>query len=171
MRPVEDMLAAFEAYYSTPQQRMTYNQIQRKAIEKAYGWIQKGFARVLYEGVIRSHPVSLRSLPDLVVIGKVSREAGNPDSYEDRTDVAQIEDKTEEVLDLVMEHEKAKNTGAGSRAPEEVERVRRKALKGSATRYELWWLNTQLKGGMNVWRKMPEEWDAVAFAGSLRERA
>jgi len=92
VRPIDDLLESFQLYYSHSGRPMLYNKVQRSTIEKSYSWIGRKYAGALADHVKSSHPISLRSLPDLAVIRKAAADLGNPDIYEEPPATPRITD-------------------------------------------------------------------------------
>lgn len=148
MKPIDDLMDAFEVYYSTAQTPVKYTTAQRVKIHNEFVWIKQRYAAELRDEVIRSHPSSLRSLPDVAVITDATRRLNPPESYEPPP--KQIEDMTPVTM---AEIERIREeTGNGN--PEERAQVRRKAARGEATLYELWWLECIDSG--KGYKAMPE---------------
>lgn len=149
MKQVDDLLDAFEAYYSTTQ-RINYNKVQRGAIVAAFSSIGRRFKEVLYDEVIAVHPSSLRSLPDLAVLRQVANKLGNPAAYEEKKQVRQIED-TRDYKWLLENHEEAIRQAS----LRERGRVRKKGK--SMGLHEAWWLHCMDEYGQ--YRPMPENFE------------
>ena len=165
MRPVDDLLSAFEAYYTTGQQPMRYTKVARSLIASKFAWLGEGFKNVLFDAVTSVHPTSLRSLPDIAVLQKAAAGFDNPQIYEKPQNVPQIEDRSEEVFDQVEAEMQRMTEQQGSRDPEGVQQMRDKARRGDASNDQLWWLKVQLEGGNTAgWKKMPADWDGRAWA-------
>lgn len=76
-----DLIQAFEAHYSTNEWRAQYTQHQRVELADAYSWISQRYKRALYDEVVRTHPMSLRSLPDMAVLKAAERALDRPETY------------------------------------------------------------------------------------------
>ena len=165
MRQIDDLLSAFEAYYTTSQQPLRYTKMAREMISRKFGWIGQGFKGVLFDAVTSVHPTSLRSLPDIAVIQKAVAGFDNPQIYEAPKNLPQIEDKTEVVIDQVQSEIRKLAAHQGTRDPEGVQRIQDKARRGDASNDQLWWLKIQLDGGNTAgWKPMPADWDGRAWA-------
>lgn len=150
MKQIDDLLDAFQNYYSTEQLRLTYNKVQRGAIVAAFSSIGSRFKEVLYDEVIAIHPSSLRSLPDMAVLRKVANKLGNPSAYEEKKAVRQIEDSRDYKW-LLDNYVKAIEEAA----IRERERVRRKGKDMGL--HEAWWLHCMDEHGQ--YRPMPENFE------------
>jgi hypothetical protein len=138
MKPIDDLLKAFEVYYSTDKP-LVYGAAQRIAIHNAYVWIGPEYRIALYDEVLRTHPASLRSLPDMAVISTATKQLNPPESYEPPKPL--IEDMTGPTFDEVKASEEARAKRDGEANHYERQRIRDKVAKGTATVYEAWWIH------------------------------
>ncbi len=155
MKPIDDMLNAFVIHYGG---EIQYTEAQCVELTARYHWIRSGYAAVLYDGVIRIHLASLRSLPDVAVIEKAIGGLDEPRIYdappvlpppekgaEDRrADVARVVAETAGKMkpDLITGSEDEMNHF-------EREKIRVRAMKGRATDAELFWLKVIDEFGEN----------------------
>lgn len=148
------MLDALEKYYG-----LEYSKVMRGAIVSAIGPKQeRQYLMDIYQGVIESHPVSFRSLPDLAIIQKVRRPLSRPETYRTESATPALpEPPVSPVIDDAIKAAISRIGENGVGNPDEVKRVRDKADRRSATLYELWWLECIEKG--EPYRAMPEKFE------------
>lgn len=150
MKPIEDLLHAFEQHYSTRDYQLGYTQTQRAEMVAKYGWVSQSYMAVLYDEVVSKHPMSLRSLPDMAVIVNATQSMDRPEVY--AQPVIAIEDKTEQVHESIREHLNAEAKRNGEPNHEERERIRAKVAKNQATPHEAFWIKV-IDGYNGDWRK------------------
>lgn len=105
-KPIEDLLKSFQAHYSTEDRQARYTKVQWNEMVRRYSWIQPGYATVLYDEIVTSHPMSLRSLPDIAVIAEAMRSLDRPEVYGEPQSIPQITDYagfTEEEIERSFE--------------------------------------------------------------------
>jgi hypothetical protein len=103
VKPIDDLIKAWELHYSTQDRELRYTKVQRNELGRKYAWIQRGYANVLYDQVVTTHPMSLRSLPDMAVITEAMKALDRPEVYADPSDVLMIEDATDVGVSEKME--------------------------------------------------------------------
>lgn len=145
MKPIEDMLKAFEMHYSTNERPLEYTKVQRNELERKYSWMNRGYARVVYEAVVTAHPMSLRSLPDMAVLTEAMKTLDRPEVYADPQDVPLIEDATDVPASAEIESgiqaemERRKSRGEELNRHDR-QRIRDKVAKGDANAWEIRWI-------------------------------
>lgn len=165
MRPIDDMLQAFEQYYSNTTQ-LRYSKVQRAAVEASFSWIGQKYSRILYDEIITEHPSSLRSLPDLAVIRKAASRLGNAAVYDDPPKVPLLEDKTEPVMGSIWSEFERRRETFGVADPDGLRRVLEKVKRGDASKYESWWAHCKMNGRHTA---MPDSWDGEEFRRKVAE--
>ena len=145
MKPIEDMLKAFEMHYSTNDKELAYTPVQRNEMARKYVWMNRGYARVVYESVVTKHPMSLRSLPDMAVITDAMRTLDRPEVYADPSEALMIEDASEVGVSDEMEHgmkaEMRRREESGEEANHiERNQIRAKVKRRDASAWEIRWI-------------------------------
>jgi hypothetical protein len=154
MKPIDDLLRAFEVYYTIGDRPLAYSTAQRMELHNAFVWIGPEYERELYGEVIRTHPTSLRSLPDVAIVTAAANKLNPPGSY--APPPKQIEDQTQPTFDEVKQRLDSIHKEVNK---EERQAMRRKRERGECSLYQLWWLeciDTTPPGEALVYRAMPQ---------------
>lgn len=145
MKPIDDMLDAFEMHYAF---EMRYTDGQREELQTRYGWIRNGYKIAIYDAVTRILETSLRTLPDTAIIERAIATLDDPAVYEPQLQQLSLPeagavDRSKEIK-LIIEA----LTGRGELKTEKEEinlverqRIRDKAGRGHATNAESLWIS------------------------------
>ena len=175
MKQIEELIDAFEMYYSPSNRKMIYGPAQRAEITKRFIWIGNQFKLALYDEVISIHNSSLRSLPDVAVIVEAMGKMGSPESYE--TPRTALPEPEVDAEDMEASVQRALAEAAGKAPPDlikdtrgepnryERQRIRTKVDKGDATQFEAWWIHIIDDLG-GKWEAMPEDWPGIVKVGA-----
>lgn len=155
MKPIEDLLDAFQQHYTTNERALRYTRAQRDEMVSRYAWVSTSYMAVLYDEVVTVHPMSLRSLPDMAVISGAMQKMDRPEVY--ATSVAQIEDKSEPVYESIRDAVNSKAKAEGELNHRERERIRGKVRKGEATPAEAFWVRSIDENGGDWMRAVKAE--------------
>ena len=151
MSPVEDMIEAFQQYYSSGSQVVRYNDVQRRQILRRLGTPPKEYLLDLFRGVIEVHEARFRTLPDVAVISKIANTLDAPGTY------APVKALPEPPIDPQEVERLLKQSPYTIDDAIVAERDRVAARKGNMTRCEKWWL--LCRGVWKEWKPMPDGWD------------
>lgn len=138
MKPIEELIEAFQQHYSSRETTLRYTAMQHAELCKKYGWFSSRYADVVYDEVVSTHPMSLRSLPDIALISTAVSHLDEPAVY--HGPVNQIEDHSAETHELVDECLANRAKEEGEPNHEEREKIRKKVALGRATKEEVFWI-------------------------------
>lgn len=134
--PTKGMLRSLEKYYE-----QEYHNVIRASIIAALGpENERQYLLDLYQGVIESHSVTYKTLPDLAIIQKVRRTLGRPETYRQDQGLPALPEPVDPKMEDAIKAAIARIGAGGVGNQQEVDRVKAKEAKGDASLYELWWL-------------------------------
>ena len=146
MRPIEDMLNAFEMHYAG----ITYTPGQRAELLTKYSWVRSGYKIAVYDAVTRIHEARFRTLPDTAAIERAMTSLERPEVYDKSAEQLALPEPGSVDRSEDVSHITAVLTGHADaqRKPEEQqeinhferERIRVRVLKGNATPAEAFWI-------------------------------
>lgn len=146
MRPVDAMITALQDYYG-----LQYREKMRSVIRDALATLPREYLIELYTGIINTHSVQYKQLPDMAIIRKVQDKMGAVATY---LTPSEEEVPYDPALDEQIKRELAeKKRRDGEANHYERQRIRDKVRKGEASKYEVQWIRCVDEFGGN-WRRM-----------------
>jgi hypothetical protein len=162
----KDLIGAFMAYYATRERQPRYGQRMAEEMVDSLSWMGPRYKQAVYEEVLRTFvPTQMRPLPDMAAVNKAMKELPPPDTFRDYTQSnlidaplnvdANAEDRRAwtDLLEKMRRDLRGRKDRSGAYAPDEVDRVRRKAERGEASEYEQYWLR--------VMEEFSGDWEAA----------
>lgn len=175
--PAEDLLRAFEQYYSGSDYTLEYTETQQAVLMKHYGWMSETFKLVVYDEVLSQHGSQFRSLPDIAAIEKAIHGLDRPETYEVPVPLLEAPmdvDNNPKDRDVWLDFLARIGSELGKRADnsgemnhEERERVRYRIAHNDATLYERHWVWCVENNGVYV---PPEKGPYASEFRSAQER-